>query len=345
MANIRCDIKNVRPRPIRGFLQKNGVIFGDTEIGLPYTYIIKAMHQSDVYVNGKLVERFSDARKLLDGVTIVETTPEDIATKLADIKDGDVVSLGAGEYTEPITLDKECIISGTKDTVVSAPITINGGNVIISDITVDVKNNTMLTITGDKDVSIVGVDFKKSDDTDCRTLISTPNSGQTVIDGCTFEDPNSKIYNILEFSINKDVYTDGEVIIRNCDFKGKIKNNAISFYNVVNGGKILIENCHWEYAANGVRISNMNSTEFTVTIKDCQYDATAEGEYAGLVLLQDFNKEDTQDFTKVTIIFDNVIGPDGNKIKNNTDQQVLYVYDDKVNAVIKDHNQPKLIFK
>ena len=32
MANIRCDIKNVRPRPIRGFLSQNGVIFGDTEI-------------------------------------------------------------------------------------------------------------------------------------------------------------------------------------------------------------------------------------------------------------------------------------------------------------------------
>ena len=63
MANIRCDIKNVRPRPIRGFLPKNEVIFGDTEIGLPYTYIIKAMHQSDVYVNGKLVERLADARK------------------------------------------------------------------------------------------------------------------------------------------------------------------------------------------------------------------------------------------------------------------------------------------
>lgn len=343
MANIRCDIKNVRPRPIRGFLSQNGVIFGDTEIGLPYTYIIKAMHQSDVYVNGKLVERIGDASKLLDGMTVVETTPEDVATKLTEIKDGDIVSLAAGEYTEPITLDKECIISGTKDTVISAPITVNGGNVIIEGVTMKVTDKTMVSANGDKDVSIVNVDFKKDDDVECRTLLSLPTKGQTVIDGCNFKDPNHKVYNVMEFGINKDDYTNGGVIIRNCVFD-QIGHNHISFYNVVNGGKILIENCDFGYNG-GVRVSNVNNTEWTLTLKDCIYRGSDEGDYQSLVCFQDFDKENVQDFTKITLICDNLVDGNGKHLTKNTDPQVVYVYDDKTSSILKDENQPKIIFK
>lgn len=343
MANIRCDIKNVRPRPIRGFLSQNGVIFGNTEIGLPYTYIIKAMHQSDVYVNGKLVERIGDASKLLDGMTVVETTPEDVATKLTEIKDGDIVSLAAGEYTEPITLDKECIISGTKDTVIAAPITVNGGNVIIEGVTMKVTDKTMVTANGDKDVSIVNVDFKKDDDVECRTLLSLPTKGQTVIDGCNFKDPNHKVYNVMEFGINKDDYTNGGVIIRNCVFD-QIGHNHISFYNVVNGGKILIENCDFGYNG-GIRVSNVNNTEWTLTLKDCIYRGSDEGDYQSLVCFQDFDKENVQDFTKITLICDNLVDGNGKHLTKNTDPQVAYVYDDKTSSVLKDKNQPKIIFK
>lgn len=343
MANIRCDIKNVRPRPIRGFLSQNGVIFGDTEIGLPYTYIIKAMHQSDVYVNGKLVERIGDASKLLDGMTVVETTPEDVATKLTEIKDGDIVSLAAGEYTEPITLDKECIISGTKDTVIAAPITVNGGNVIIEGVTMKVTDKTMVTANGDKDVSIVNVDFKKDDDVECRTLLSLPTKGQTVIDGCNFKDPNHKVYNVMEFGINKDDYTNGGVIIRNCVFD-QIGHNHISFYNVVNGGKILIENCDFGYNG-GVRVSNVNNTEWTLTLKDCIYRGSDEGDYQSLVCFQDFDKENVQDFTKITLICDNLVDGNGKHLTKNTDPQVVYVYDDKTSSILKDKNQPRIIFK
>jgi hypothetical protein len=343
MANIRCDIKNVRPRPIRGFLSQNGVIFGDTEIGLPYTYIIKAMHQSDVYVNGKLVERIGDASKLLDGMTVVETTPEDVATKLTEIKDGDIVSLAAGEYTEPITLDKECIISGTKDTVIAAPITVNGGNVIIEGVIMKVTDKTMVTANGDKDVSIVNVDFKKDDDVECRTLLSLPTKGQTVIDGCNFKDPNHKVYNVMEFGINKDDYTNGGVIIRNCVFD-QIGHNHISFYNVVNGGKILIENCDFGYNG-GIRVSNVNNTEWTLTLKDCIYRGSDEGDNQSLVCFQDFDKENVQDFTKITLICDNLVDGNGKHLTKNTDPQVVYVYDDKTSSILKDKNQPRIIFK
>lgn len=343
MANIRCDIKNVRSRPIRGFLSQNGVIFGDTEIELPYTYIIKAMHQSDVYVNGKLVERIGDASKLLDGMTVVETTPENVATKLTEIKDGDIVSLAAGEYTEPITLDKECIISGTKDTVIAAPITVNGGNVIIEGVTMKVTDKTMVTANGDKDVSIVNVDFKKDDDVECRTLLSLPTKGQTVIDGCNFKDPNHKVYNVMEFGINKDDYTNGGVIIRNCVFD-QIGHNHISFYNVVNGGKILIENCDFGYNG-GVRVSNVNNTEWTLTLKDCIYRGSDEGDNQSLVCFQDFDKENVQDFTKITLICDNLVDGNGKHLTKNTDPQVVYVYDDKTSSILKDKNQPRIIFK
>lgn len=301
------------------------------------------MHQSDVYVNGKLVERIEDASKLLDGMTVVETTPEDVATKLTEIKDGDIVSLAAGEYTEPITLDKECIISGTKDTVISAPITVNGGNVIIEGVTMKVTDKTMVSANGDKDVSIVNVDFKKDDDVECRTLLSLPTKGQTVIDGCNFKDPNHKVYNVMEFGINKDDYTNGGVIIRNCVFD-QIGHNHISFYNVVNGGKILIENCDFGYNG-GIRVSNVNNTEWTLTLKDCIYRGSDEGDNQSLVCFQDFDKENVQDFTKITLICDNLVDGNGKHLTKNTDPQVVYVYDDKTSSILKDKNQPRIIFK
>lgn len=345
MANVRCDIKNVRPRPIRGFLPKNEVIFADTEMALSWKYIIKAMHQSDVYVNGKLVEKTNDVCKLFENIKVEEATTDDLAEKLANIKEGDIVSLGKGTYSTPITIDKGCIITGSPDTVIAAPITVSAGNVVIDSVTVDVKESTMLTYTGKGEVSLVNCTFKTSD-VDSRTLLSVVGSGQVVLDGCVFDDTAGKIYNAIEFSINKDIPTAGDTIIRNCVFKGKSKNNNISFYNVAEGANIIIENCTWDYAGNGIRISNVNNTAFSITVKDCTYKATAEGQYAGLVLFQDFSKdeENHQDFTKVNLRLNNVIGPDGNVITNNVDQQVYYVYEDTTNSVIKDHNQPNVIF-
>lgn len=345
MANVRCDIKNVRPRPIRGFLPKNEVIFADTEMALSWKYIIKAMHQSDVYVNGKLVEKTNDVCKLFENIKVEEATTDDLAEKLANIKEGDIVSLGKGTYSTPITIDKGCIITGSPDTVIAAPITVSAGNVVIDSITVDIKESTMLTYTGKGEVSLVNCTFKTSD-VDSRTLLSVVGSGQVVLDGCVFDDTAGKIYNAIEFSINKDIPTAGDTIIRNCVFKGKSKNNSISFYNVAEGANIVIENCIWDNAVNGIRISNMNNTAFSVTVKDCTYKATSEGQYAGLVLFQDFSKdeENHQDFTRVNLRLNNVIGPDGNVITNNVDQQVYYVYEDTTNSVIKDHNQPNVIF-
>ena len=206
-----------------------------------------------------------------------------------------------------------------------------------------VTDKTMVTANGDKDVSIVNVDFKKDDDVECRTLLSLPTKGQTVIDGCNFKDPNHKVYNVMEFGINKDDYTNGGVIIRNCVFD-QIGHNHISFYNVVNGGKILIENCDFGYNG-GIRVSNVNNTEWTLTLKDCIYRGSDEGDNQGLVCFQDFDKENVQDFTKITLICDNLVDGNGKHLTKNTDPQVVYVYDDKTSSILKDKNQPRIIFK
>ena len=206
-----------------------------------------------------------------------------------------------------------------------------------------VTDKTMVTANGDKDVSIVNVDFKKDDDVECRTLLSLPTKGQTVIDGCNFKDPNHKVYNVMEFGINKDDYTNGGVIIRNCVFD-QIGHNHISFYNVVNGGKILIENCDFGYNG-GVRVSNVNNTEWTLTLKDCIYRGSDEGDNQSLVCFQDFDKENVQDFTKITLICDNLVDGNGKHLTKNTDPQVVYVYDDKTSSILKDKNQPRIIFK
>lgn len=376
MANIRCDLKNIRPREIRGFLEKNKVIFTDTEIGFPIPYIIKAMHQSDVYVNGKLVETFQQAAALLDNITVVETTPDDVATAITNAKEGDVITLAEGEYTTPITIDKSCNLSAKPGAKIKTSVTVTSGNVNIDAVEFEMDTANSITVTNDADVSFVGCKFSsastvteeptepsveegtedqgiqtlstasaKSSD-QIRTFLSVKSKGQVVFENCTFEDKDGIIYNYIEFDISGTAPV-SDVIIRNCNFTGKIKNNYISIYNMVEGANVLIENCTWDYCHNALRISNPDNVSATYTIKDCTYKSTLDDDYAGFLLLQDYSKDSgLQDFTKISIKFINLIGPDGNVVTGNehgTAKQVYYVYDDQ-DGIITDTNQPKVSF-
>lgn len=378
MANIRCDLKNIRPREIRGFLEKNKVIFTDTEIGLPIPYIIKAMHQSDVYVNGKLVETFQEAAALLNNITVVETTPEDLTTAITNAKEGDVITLAEGEYTTPITIDKSCNLSAKPGAKIKTSVTITAGNVNIDAAEFEFDSTASIAVTNDADVSFVGCKFssKKEESVEevppvteptepvegedeesqiatmstkaeeqIRTFISVKSKGQVVFENCTFED-NGTVYNFIEFDITGE-YPVSDVIVRNCTFTGKIKNNYISFYNMVDNANIVIENCTWDFCANAIRISNPDNANATFTIKDCTYKATNSDEYAGFMLFQDYAKEsELQDFTKVTVKFINLTGPNGKVTRDergNGNKQVYYVYDDQ-DGLLTDKNQPKVSF-
>ena len=346
MANIRCDLKNIRPRPIRGFLGQNKVIFANTEIGLPVPYIIKAMHQSDVYVNGKLVETFQQAADILKNIYVAVSTPEDFATKLASIKEGDIVELSAGDYTEAINIDKPCIIKGNPGSNVSGTITVTAPNVVLDGLDLTV-NNKILSVQNEGDVTLVGCGFTSAD-TDVRTAISICSNGQVVLEDCVFDDTNGKIYNTIEFDISGNYPLKDNTIIRNCKFRGKPKNNSISIYSIEDNANILIENCYFEYSENGIRISNPLNANATFTIKDCKYDHTSQNQYAGLLFFQDYSKEDkVQDFTKIKVNINNLIGPNGKVIKSNVpgglNDQVYYVYDDQ-DGIITDHNQPIVNF-
>ena len=346
MANVRCDLKNIRPRPIRGFLDQNKVIFADTEIGIPVPYIIKAMHQSDVYVNGKLVETFQQAADILKNISVAVSTPEDFTTKLASIKEGDIVELSTGDYTEAINIDKPCIIKGNPGSNVSGLITITAPNVILDGLDLTM-NDKILSIQNDGDVTLVGCTFK-SGSTDVRTPINIGSGGQVVIENCVFDDTNGKIYNTIEFDITGNKPLKDNTIIRNCKFLGKSKNNTISIYTFEDNANILIENCYFEYAVNGIRISNPLNNSATINIKNCKYDHTTKNKYAGLLMFEDYSKEDkVQDFTKIKVNINNLIGPNDKVMKSNVigglDDQVYYVYDDQ-DGIITDHNQPIVTF-
>lgn len=351
MANIRCDIKNIRHKcGIRNVLDKNKVIFKDTEIELPIKYIIKCMNRSDVYVNGKLVETFQDAAKLLENIAVVESTPENIADQIAAVKEGDVVVLTAGDYSTPITVDKACIIKGQEDAVVTAPITITAENVVLDSVVMNMTENKMIVVDNDADVSLVGCKFT-SESADVRTGLNIKSGGQVVIEDCTFDDPDGVIYNWIEFGIDGKKPVKDNTIIRNCNFIGSAKHNAINFYDIEEGANILIENCNFDLVAdsNAIRISNNLSSNAVFTIKDCTYTngSPVESEYNGFILFQDYFKNGAvQDFTKLTVKLVNLVGPNG-VVKGNPVgdlvNQVYYVYKDE-EGIITDHNQPNVVF-
>ena len=89
-------------------------------------------------------------------------------------------------------------------------------------------------------------------------------------------------------------------------------------------------------SSNGIRISNNKNVSATFNLDSNTYTyaaTSADSEYEGLILLQDYSKKDagTQDFTKITINITNLTSPEDAK-------QILYVYDDQ-DGIIQT-NQP-----
>ncbi len=79
MANAVCTLKNIRPREMRGILPNNEYMYGEMEVELPLKYVIRAMHGSDVYINGVLMETF---QQVVDVFAELETsTPEENPTE------------------------------------------------------------------------------------------------------------------------------------------------------------------------------------------------------------------------------------------------------------------------
>ena len=149
-------------------------------------------------------------------------------------------------------------------------------------------------------------------------------------------------YNAIEFGIGDDQNNLSKAEISGNTFNSAIKNNYFNFYNMTDNAVIDISNNSLLLAAktsNGIRISNpRNAKNITFNIAKDSYtyaNDSAESEYEGLILLQDYSKgNDPQNFTNININITELSAPESAK-------QLLYVYEDKSNSIINT-NYPKL---
>lgn len=237
------------------------------------------------------------------------------------------------------------VLDGRGLTYTNGTITVTAANVTIQNLTFGDKAALVVNTTGE--FTLTGCTFtptttyaKGSNNqtlTSVRTAV-TLNVGEAVVTNNTFNGVTNGYYNAIEFGINGDGNNLSHATITGNTFNSAIQNNYFNFYNMTEGATIDIESNHFLLAnkgSNAIRISNFrNVSAVTFNVKDNEYsyeNASAESIYEGFILLQDYSKTDSQNFSGITININNLTSP-----SNAT--QLFYVYDNQDGIITT--NQP-----
>lgn len=224
----------------------------------------------------------------------------------------------------------------------SGTMTVTGANVTIENVTFGDNAALVVNTTGDFTLTncqfAPNTEYGKDVNVGVRTAVYLKIGGTATVTNNTFEGVDNGYYNAIEFGIGDDHSLKNAIISGNT-FTKTIKNNYFNFYNMQEGAVINITNNQFLLAnksSNGIRISNNKNVSATFNLDSNTYTyaaTSADSEYEGLILLQDYSKKDagTQDFTKITINITNLTSPEDAK-------QILYVYDDQ-DGIIQT-NQP-----
>ena len=225
---------------------------------------------------------------------------------------------------------------------ISGTMTVTGANVTIENVTFGDNAALVVNTTGDFTLTncqfAPDTEYGKDGNVGVRTAVYLKIGGTATVTNNTFEGVDNGYYNAIEFGIGDDHSLKNATISGNT-FTKTIKNNYFNFYNMQEGAVINITNNQFLLAnksSNGIRISNNKNVSATFNLDSNTYTyaaTSADSEYEGLILLQDYSKKDagTQDFTKITINITNLTSPEDAK-------QILYVYDDQ-DGIIQT-NQP-----
>ena len=224
----------------------------------------------------------------------------------------------------------------------SGTMTVTGANVTVENVTFGDNAALVVNTTGDFTLTnckfAPNTEYGKDGNLGVRTAAYLRVGGNAAVTNNTFEGIDDGYYNAIEFGIGDDHSLKNATISGNT-FTKTIKNNYFNFYNMQEEAVIDITNNQFLLAnksSNGIRISNNKNVSATFNLDSNTYTyaaTSADSEYEGLILLQDYSKKDagTQDFTKITINITNLTSPEDAK-------QILYVYDDQ-DGIIQT-NQP-----
>ena len=195
-----------------------------------------------------------------------------------------------------------------------------------------------------KNIKITGEWSKKVGNNGNANIVIKP-AETVVIDGVLF-DQTGDPYNMIEIGDWSDYEANNKIksiTISNVTTTTPLSNNAFSITGCADDTVIIIKDCKFGKVSNPLRFSNVtNAKNVTIKFKNCEFTEweTSSPEYAGAVLLQDYIKDSAKAVDarnlfgpeKLTIIFDNVFGPNG-KISCLdaseiccSDNQVVYAY-------------------
>ena len=232
-------------------------------------------------------------------------------------------------------------------------------------ITNDVTGTLSLTaksvnVSGDMGLALLKVnaegDVNLTNLTNAGTVTAQKNicyqietAGNVSFKECTFNQTGG--YNGMNISNNtSDTKLVGNVTIENVDWTGKLSNNCICVYNNAENAVLTVKGCHMADVSNAIRLSNNSNVPMTVNVENCTFDKWATGEYAGMIILQDYVSDSTNWQTnarfspaKLTINIKNCTGPNGpiqpvedlhTVIGSGDENQLLYMYVDKGGGLI-----------
>ena len=258
-----------------------------------------------------------------------------LVESIANAKYGDVLFVDRSiSITEPLTIDNAVYLTSNGATI-SAPVIVNADAVISGfKISVDDPN------AGDgRGKALVKANCDNFTLTNCEftacsksyNIVNIACAGEVVIEGNTFiSTDKSNVHNAIEFSQNTSKKVTDVTIQDNLFKKGCCGNNGISLFQFEDNAIVNIKNNHFELSANAVRLSNYSSSK---NIKiNCinnvydEIDSTVPA-YIGFLLLQAVDSYN-DDFSGITILFKDLIGPGGKHILENGTglDQVWYTY-------------------
>lgn len=210
-----------------------------------------------------------------------------------------------------------------------------------------VSNNARLNIKAQEEVEMEDVtfsgDFPKSTQ---NTMVSINGSEKVTLTNVKFND-NVNGYNGFEIGLSSDALPK-YVNIKDCDFGGKLTNNAILIFGTQDNAVINIENCHFGRISNALRISNKtNATNVTINVKNCSVDEwDVRKEWEGFMICEDYTSgtvalEQSNNLfasSKITVNFTNLTHK-GEKITADYEGQICYVWYDNGNKKETDKNR------
>lgn len=210
-----------------------------------------------------------------------------------------------------------------------------------------VSNNARLNIKAQEEVEMEDVtfsgDFPKSTQ---NTMVSINGSEKVTLTNVKFND-NVNGYNGFEIGLSSDALPK-YVNIKDCDFGGKLTNNAILIFGTQDNAVINIENCHFGRISNALRISNKtNATNVTINVKNCSVDEwDTRKEWEGFMICEDYTSgtvalEQSNNLfasSKITVNFTNLTHK-GEKITADYKGQLCYVWYDNGNKKETDKNR------